>query len=164
MLPPSGMLRRLNGYSALKTLIRAKLPITAPRTPPLAPDNKQILFANLTEASIWDASAGKKLYRFPRDPEKDFSFVYAVAFASNGRQILTGMSDGTIDLWDIASGKKLRAFNGHTSTVNTLRLSRDGKQMLSSSWDQTVVVWNFATGKESKHLSEICSSFAVCPS
>jgi WD40 repeat protein len=39
-------------------------------------------------------------------------------FSPDGKQILTASADRTARLWDVASGKELRRFEGHTDLVN----------------------------------------------
>jgi WD40 repeat protein len=54
----------------------------------------------------------------------------------------------TIQLWDAASGARVRAFQGeHSERIAALRWSPDGKQLVSCSWDQTAKVWDVATGR-----------------
>ena len=57
--------------------------------------------------------------------------VYSVAFAPDGKQVLTGSSDKTARLWDAQSGKELRAFTGHADWVRSVAFSPDGKQVLT---------------------------------
>ncbi|MFQ5844689.1 MAG: WD40 repeat domain-containing protein, partial [Planctomycetota bacterium] len=43
--------------------------------------------------------------------------VAAVVFHPDGRRLLTGGDDGTLKLWDLASGEVLRTFRGHAESV-----------------------------------------------
>jgi WD40 repeat protein len=74
--------------------------------------------------------------------------VNSISFSPDGKQALSGSSDKTIKLWDVATGKEIRTFNGHTESVNSVCFSPDGKQALSGSWDKTIKLWDVATGKE----------------
>jgi WD40 repeat protein len=53
----------------------------------------------------------------------DFGFVgvtesvISVAFSPDGRTALSGNVDGTLTLWDIATGHQLRMFSGHAAAV-----------------------------------------------
>jgi WD40 repeat protein len=89
------------------------------------------------------------------------SFVYSVAFNPDGRQALSGSSDATVKLWDVATGKEIRTFLGHSSIVYSVAFSPDGRQVLSGSEDNTVKQWDAATGREirtfSGHLSFVTS-------
>ncbi len=51
-------------------------------------------------------------------------------------------------LWDAASGKEIRRFQGHSRRVNSVAFSPDGKQVLTGSWDKTARLWDAASGKE----------------
>ena len=58
-----------------------------------------------------------------------------------------GSDDKTLKLWDAATGKLLRTFEGHSSAVCSVALSPDGRTVLSGSDDKTLKLWDAATGK-----------------
>ena len=45
-----------------------------------------------------------------------------------GEHALTGSLDGTMRLWEVATGKEVRKFEGHTGGVWGVAVSRDGKR------------------------------------
>lgn len=71
--------------------------------------------------------------------------VYAVAFSPDWRELASGSQDGTIKLWDPASGRELATILAHASCVNTLAYSPDGRTLASGSCDQKIKLWNAAT-------------------
>jgi len=73
--------------------------------------------------------------------------VISVAFSPDGRYALSGSSDKTLKLWDLAKGKCLHTFTGHNKYVGTVAISPDGHQVLSGSDDKTLKMWNPATGR-----------------
>jgi WD40 repeat protein len=74
--------------------------------------------------------------------------VNALAFTGDGKTLLTGGEDGTVKLWDVATGKKQATFRGHTAAVTAVAITADGMTLVSSSDDHTVKVWSVATGEE----------------
>ncbi len=54
---------------------------------------------------------------------------------------ILSQEDGTIQLWEVASGQCLRTFQGHTNTVTSVCLSADGSFALSGSNDQALRLW-----------------------
>jgi hypothetical protein len=74
--------------------------------------------------------------------------VDSVAFSRDGKQVLTGSWDHTARLWDAASGKEIRRFEGHSEWITSVAFSRDSKQVLTGSSDCTSRIWDAATGKE----------------
>ncbi len=64
-----------------------------------------------------------------------------MAFTPDGRRLLTGGEDRTLRLWDVASGKELRRFVGHTHRVWSVACSPDGRYALSGSFDRTLRLW-----------------------
>jgi WD40 repeat protein len=52
--------------------------------------------------------------------------VRAVAFAPDGRTVLTGGADGLVILWDVVTGTELVRFDWGTGPVNALAVAPDG--------------------------------------
>jgi len=67
---------------------------------------------------------------------------WALAFAPDGRTILSGSSDKTLRLWETASGRQLHMFTGHTGDVYSVAFARDGRTALSGSGDFTIKLWD----------------------
>src|SRR5208337_4535133 len=71
--------------------------------------------------------------------------VWAVAFAPDGKLVLTGSDDGTARLWDVASGR-LTATLEHGGLVRSVAFASDGKAVLIGSDNGTARLWD-TTGK-----------------
>ncbi|HET8950384.1 MAG TPA: BTAD domain-containing putative transcriptional regulator [Solirubrobacteraceae bacterium] len=69
-----------------------------------------------------------------------------VTFSPDGTQIASASNDGTVRLWDAASGALRRTFKGHVQSVNSVAYSRDGRRIVSAGADGTVRVWNVSGG------------------
>ena len=71
----------------------------------------------------------------------------AFALSPDGSTAATGGYDGIVRLWDIPTGKFIRALVGHGSYVYGLAFSPDGQVLASSgSFDGSVRIWNPKTG------------------
>ncbi|RKZ93591.1 MAG: hypothetical protein DRR19_00755 [Candidatus Parabeggiatoa sp. nov. 1] len=64
-----------------------------------------------------------------------------MAFSPDGRYALSGSSDWTLKLWDVASGTEIRTFTGHSHWVRSVAFSSDGHYALSGSNDSTLKLW-----------------------
>ena len=72
----------------------------------------------------------------------------SAVFSIDGRRIATAGADGTVKLWDAATGAWLRTLNGHSDLVMSVCFSPDGQRILSSSRDQSARLWDVASGTE----------------
>jgi WD40 repeat protein len=91
-------------------------------------------------------------------------FVWSVAFSPDGRQIVSGSGDGTVKLWDTATGRNIRTFSHYF--VLSVAFSPDGRQIVSGSADNTVKLWDTATGRNIRTFSghtEVVWSVAFSP-
>jgi neurobeachin-like protein/WD40 domain-containing protein len=74
--------------------------------------------------------------------------VRTVAYSPDGKFLLSGGDDQTLELWDASSGKELRMFTGHSGAVTSVAFSPDGRLAVSGSSDSTVRLWEVASGHE----------------
>ena len=87
--------------------------------------------------------------------------VLSVAYAQDGRTVLTGGDDQTARLWDIVTTKEIRRFEGHSGSVRSVAISVDQQTVLTGSADSTARLWNFATGVELRRFEHSTSVTSV---
>ena len=74
------------------------------------------------------------------------SAVFSVAFSPDGRHIVSGFNDGTIQVLDAQTGDQVgNPLQGHTSTVSSVAFSLDGRNIVSGSYDRTIQIWDTQT-------------------
>ena len=89
--------------------------------------------------------------------------VTSVAFSPDGKVLATGSADNSVRLWDVATGREIRVFGGHSAGINSVALlginsiafSPDGKTLASGGWDEAIEIWDLASGRLSRTLKGI---------
>ncbi|WP_373534009.1 protein kinase [Microcoleus sp.] len=92
--------------------------------------------------------------------------VLSVAFSPDGKVLASGSYDKTIELWEVATGRKITSLTGHSNYVLSVAFSPDGRVLASGSFDKTIKLWEVATGRVINSLSghsEVVSSVAFSP-
>ena len=103
---------------------------------------------------LWDINTGGEIRTFSADNVNAAGVptgsqgVVSGAFSPDGRYMLTTDRQGIIKLWDVATGKAIRAFAGHTGWVPSVTFSNDVKSFISGGKDGTLRLWDINTGKE----------------
>ena len=69
--------------------------------------------------------------------------------------------DKTARTWDAATGRQIRAFEGHDGFVTSVAFSRDGKRVLTGSRDKSARLWDAVEGNKLRafkgHESDVMS-------
>ena len=65
-------------------------------------------------------------------------------------KLVVGLTDGTIQIWDLNTGQKLQTLQGHQSEIRCMTIS--GNKLFSGSSDKTIKVWDLNTGEELQTL------------
>ncbi len=73
--------------------------------------------------------------------------VTALAYRPDGKRLATAGADGSIHVWDAASGRLVRSLDrAHSRAVGALAYSPDGKRLASGGGDHLVKLWDADTG------------------
>jgi WD40 repeat protein len=116
----------------------------------ISPNGKQLLSGSFDGTMrLWDLQTGKEIQRF----DGPGHFVEAVGFTPDGKRAVCSYGPRIIEaiyeddprcslrLWDLATGKEINQFKGHTAPVLSLAISEDGRFLVSGSADKTMRLW-----------------------
>jgi len=98
---------------------------------------------------LWDTVGGRE-HLIEVKPAKAGTLC-STAFDPEGR-VLAGANDHAATLWDVATGKELRSFPGHSGSVRSVAFGPGARTLISSGSDYTIKSWDVATGKELQSL------------
>jgi WD40 repeat protein len=97
---------------------------------------------NLYCGWVKDHLAGKHEPHFHTKAHK--GDVLALVLGGSNRLLASGAEDGTIRLWDAATGRAIASWRAHDEAVTALVFSPDGRALVSAASDGTLKVWNLA--------------------
>ncbi len=80
-------------------------------------------------------------------PDRGESQARAIAFSPNSQQIVAGLTNGNIKVWDTATGASLRSWNAHSAEIEAIAISPDRQFSITGSSDRTVEVWELNSGR-----------------
>ncbi len=74
--------------------------------------------------------------------------VTCAVFSPDGKLVLSASQDKTMKLWDVATGRELRTFNGPNNRIAAVAISPDGRYAVSNDEEfrNSLKVWNLSTG------------------
>jgi hypothetical protein len=92
---------------------------------------------------VWNAATGQKVQTLQGRPT---NFLRSAAFSPDGTRLVSGHTDGSAKLWDLASARVIRSV-WHAKSVDAVAFSHDGSRLLTGGEDSVVKLWDTATGK-----------------
>ena len=146
--PDGARLVALSAAEAVVVAAKTLQPVRrVPRTPgsvhPLAalrPTDGRTLALGLDNGAVelLDLSTGRR-----RTLGRQETGVIAVEFSPDGAALATGGVDGTVMVWDVASGQVRETFEGHEGRIGIrgLRFSQDGRTLYSAG-PSSVIAWD----------------------
>ena len=78
--------------------------------------------------------------------------VTALQFGAEDKFLAVGRKDGTLSVWNIATGQSIFEARKHSSAVNAIAFSKDGMLMATGSDDRTAIIWELASRRARRTL------------
>jgi WD40 repeat protein len=120
-----------------------------------SPDGRYLALAGQENTlHLYDVKSGDEFRRFPgprhfdrarinwmlADPK--FVAQTDVAFSTDGKTLAAEQPDGSIRLWEVATGAERRRFAGHEGGVRALAFLPGDRRLVSGGEDTTALVWD----------------------
>jgi WD40 repeat protein len=103
------------------------------------------------ELKIIDVASGKVTQEIKTNIHSDQ--VLGVAFSPDSKVLASCGADKFVKTFEVATGKFLKAFEGHTHHVLGVGFSPDGKLIASGGADNVVKVWDYAKGEQVRTIN-----------
>lgn len=118
-----------------------------------SPDGKLLVTAGETTPTLWELPSGAKKLSFEGHGSSGFFTsrdVRALAFSPDSKMVISGAVDGSVRVWDVATGKVLRTLDEQESITSVI-FSHDGNILAATS--KEVILWELATGRELRRIT-----------
>ena len=109
-----------------------------------SPDGERLASGGFREVKIWRRPHDVRIADLP-GADTD---VRSLAVSPDGRWAAVGETSGVIQLYDVATGKRLRTLAAHSKDVTGVAFSADGGRLASCSLDNTLRIWNVTDGQQ----------------
>jgi len=117
------------------------------------PKGDRIASAGIDTVRVWDVRTHQEVFKLPAAMGRITLPYQAVAFSSDGRYLITGKVDGSVQVWDAGTGAKIGTLATHSREIRGVVFSKDCAHLASASSDGIVKLWD-AKRLDKKHLDE----------
>jgi WD40 repeat protein/DNA-binding SARP family transcriptional activator len=104
----------------------------------LSPDGTTVVVRDMNDVVLRDADTLAERSRMAGHA----GLVQSVEFSRDGARLATGSEDGSIIVWDVATGSPVEELRGHTKAVRALAFGLHDHTLYSAAEDQTLLVWD----------------------
>jgi WD40 repeat protein len=108
---------------------------------------------------LWSAKEDRQVREFKEHKQR----ITTLLVTADGRQLLSGDTEGRLLVWDVATGARTRVLgdpsvwkgflNAHSEAVRALAVASDSGVLASGSRDKKVKLWSLPAGKLEKTLA-----------
>jgi WD40 repeat protein len=103
----------------------------------------RLITGEFNTVRVWNLDSGQPVGQPRPDPEYSGDSIESIALSRDGRRIVAGSTDHTIQLWDAETADPIgKPIRGHRDDVKAVAFSADGQQIISGSSDKTIRIWN----------------------
>lgn len=97
---------------------------------------------------VWDLRSRQRIFRFVHDATTKVEFL---SFSPDGRW-LASCGGGTVQIWDLATGKKVRTLSPAAKVV---LFAHNGHWVATGARDSTLTYWELPSGRVLRRLSNV---------
>jgi WD40 repeat protein len=98
---------------------------------------------------LFDVTSGKATQTWK---EKHADTVLCLDFSPDGRRLASGAADKIARVTEVATGKSLNVFEGHTHHVMGIAYRSDGRVLATAGAEGYVVTWDMIIGERKKKI------------
>jgi WD40 repeat protein len=117
-----------------------------------SPDGKTLATFKGEAVILYDVATAKQLRKLPHKAGFLGGALVPLVFAPDGRTVAALAGDGSVSVWDVATGRERIHVPAHAKPIVCLGFAPDGKSVLTVVGTRTediiVRLWDSATGKE----------------
>jgi WD40 repeat protein len=103
----------------------------------LAPDGKSLAAGSGPNIELRELRHGREVRQYAI-----YGNLQCLLFSPNGKYLAGASDDGSIRIWDAATGTLMTELRGHRGSAAGLAFTPDGKTLTSAGNDTTVVFWD----------------------
>ena len=101
------------------------------------------------EIKLWNQADGSLIRDLPNIHN---DAIFGLEFSPDDKFLASGAADKMARVVDLATGKVVRSFEGHTHHILSVAWSLDGRTLATAGADNLVKVWDFTTGDRKKNI------------
>jgi WD40 repeat protein/tRNA A-37 threonylcarbamoyl transferase component Bud32 len=115
-----------------------------------SPDGKVIAMGDgiNRQVIVWDVATGNLTRRHP----VPIGIAEAIAFSSDGRELLAGTSDGHLVAWDVETGQQRYATRATDGAISALAFRKDGVAIVLADRKRKIVIAEVGTGRPTRTI------------